>query len=65
MKKCESENLRIWLLIYDSQVKCSHLLRRMLIGIFTPVLADGFSLEFKWVQVSSSLQDSSKYSGRS
>ena len=29
------------------------------------VLADGFSLEFEWQQVSSSLQDSSEYSGRS
>ena len=32
---------------------------------FTSVLADGFSLEFEWQQVSSSLQDSSQYSGRS
>ena len=32
---------------------------------FTSVLADGFSLEFEWQQVSSSLQDSSLYSGRS
>ena len=32
---------------------------------FTPVLADGLSLEFEWQQVSSSLQDSSQYSGRS
>ena len=32
---------------------------------FTSVLADGFSLEFKWQQVSSSLQDSSQDSGRS
>ena len=30
---------------------------------YTP--ADGFSLEFEWQQVSSSLQDSSQYSGRS
>ena len=30
-----------------------------------PALADGFSLEFEWQQVSSSLQDSSQYSGRS
>ena len=29
------------------------------------VLADGFSLESEWQQVPSSLQDSSKYSGRS
>ena len=31
---------------------------------FTSVLADGFSLEFEWQQVSSSLQDTSQYSGR-
>ena len=31
--------------------------------VFTSVLADGFSLEFEWQQVSSSLQDSSQYSG--
>ena len=32
---------------------------------FISVLADGFSLEFEWQQISSSLQDSSQYSGRS
>ena len=32
---------------------------------FTSVLADGFSLEFVWQQVSSCLQDSSQDSGRS
>ena len=32
---------------------------------FSLALADDFSLEFKWQQVSSSLQDSSQYSGRS
>ena len=32
---------------------------------FTSALADGFSLEFVWQQVSSSLQDSSQYSSRS
>ena len=32
---------------------------------FIPVLADGFPLEFEWQQVSSSLQDSSQYSGQS
>ena len=37
----------------------------LLLEFFTPVLADGFSLEFEWQQVSSSLQDSSQYSGRS
>ena len=32
---------------------------------FTPALADERLLEFEWQQVSSSLQDSSRYSGRS
>ena len=32
---------------------------------FTSALANGFSLEFEWQQISSSLQDSSQYSGRS
>ena len=32
---------------------------------FTSDLADGFSLEFEWQQVSSSYQDFSHYSGRS
>ena len=41
------------------------LLLLFLFGFFTPVLTDGFSLEFEWQQVSSSLQDSSQYSGRS
>ena len=36
-----------------------------LLEFFTSVLVDGFSLEFEWQQVSSSLQDSSQYSGRS
>ena len=31
---------------------------------FTSALADGLSLEIEWQQVSSSLQDSSQYSGR-
>ena len=34
-----------------------------LLEFFTSVLADGLSLEIKWQQVSSSLQDSSQYSG--
>ena len=33
--------------------------------LFSSALADGFSLEFERQQVSSSLQDSSQYSGRS
>ena len=32
---------------------------------FTSAVADGLPLEFEWLQVSSSLQDSSHYSGRS
>ena len=32
---------------------------------FTSAIADGLSLEFEWQQVSSSLQDTSQYSGRS
>ena len=32
---------------------------------FTPTLADGFSPEFEWQQVSLSPQDSSQYSSRS
>ena len=32
---------------------------------FTTVWASSFSLEFEWQQVSSSLQDSSQYSGQS
>ena len=46
------------------------LLLLLLLLIFTPlefftsVLADGFSLEFEWQQVSSSLQDTSQYFGR-
>ena len=31
----------------------------------TSALADGFSLEFEWQQVSSNLQDSSQYSSQS
>ena len=32
---------------------------------FKSALADGLSQEFEWQQVSSNLQDSSQYSGRS
>ena len=34
-------------------------------GFFSPALADGFLLVFKWQQVSSRPQDSSQYSTRS
>ena len=33
--------------------------------LFPSANADGLSLEFKWQQISSSLQDSSQYSGHS
>ena len=33
--------------------------------VFIPAFADGFLQEFEWQQVSSSLQNSSQYSGRS
>ena len=36
-----------------------------LFEFFSSALADGFPLEFEWQQISSSLQDSSQYSGRS
>ena len=36
-----------------------------LLDFFTSILADGFALESEWQQVSSSLQDSSQYFGRS
>ena len=35
------------------------------LDIFTSTNVDGRSLEFEWQQISSSLQDSSQYSGRS
>ena len=38
---------------------------RYSLELLTSALADGLSLEFEWQQVSSSLQDSSHYSGRS
>ena len=34
------------------------------VEFFTSALADGFSLEFEWQQVTSSLLDTSLYSGR-
>ena len=37
----------------------------LILEFFIPVLADSFPLEFEWQQVSSSLQDSPQYSGRS
>ena len=37
----------------------------LLLEFFAPTLADGLSQEFEWQLVSSCLQDSSQYSGRS
>ena len=45
--------LLLWLLLFTP------------LEFFTSVLADGFSLEFEWQQVSTSLQDSTQDSGRS
>ena len=46
--------VRTWLLLLFTPLE-----------FFTSVLADGFSLEFEWQQVSLSLQDSSQDSVRS
>ena len=35
------------------------------LALFTSVLADDFSVESEWQQISSNLQDSSQYYGRS
>ena len=63
--------LWIWLVVSTmAQIELfNHLLRFIIIIVtslefFTSALADGLSLEFEWQQVSSSLQDSSQYSGR-
>ena len=45
-------------ILTDSQKDFDHYL---LLEFFISALADDFSLEFKWQQVSSSLQDSSQY----
>ena len=37
----------------------------LLCDFFSPAIVGGFLLEIEWQQVSSSLQDSSQYSGRS
>ena len=44
---------------------CIIFLSFTLLEFFTSAVADGLSLEFEWQQVSSSLQNSSQYSGRS
>ena len=55
---------------YHWQISLSHKLAPLFISLlfwefFTKTLADGFSLEFEWQQVSSGLLDSSRYSSRS
>ena len=58
----------VWGLTMKFEVEAEILLLLLLftpLEFFTSVLADGFSLEFEWQQVSSSLQDSSQDSGRS
>ena len=54
-------SLRIW---WSIDRRSFALLLLFLFKFFIPALANGFSLEFKWLQVSLSLQDSSQYSGR-
>ena len=66
--------LSVWVLLYlECNCVCNHIIIIIIIIIviiiiplefLTSVLADGFSVEFEWQQVSSSLQDSSQYSGR-
>ena len=46
-------------------ISCHHFTIIHSLELFTSALADEFSLESEWQQVSSSLQDSSQYSGRS
>ena len=50
--------------LYDKIAIFQLLLLFTPLEFFTSVLADGFSLEFEWQHVSSSLQNSSQYSGR-
>ena len=58
--ECEKKNIYIYIYIYISVYIIITLWE-----FFTPALADGLSLESEWQQVSSNLQDSSQYSGRS
>ena len=54
-----SMNLSFFLLSFN------YTLLLLLLEFFTSAYADGLLLEFEWQQVSSSLHDSSQYSGRS
>ena len=52
--------------LQDAQILLLFLLLKFTpLQFFTSEVADGFSLVFEWQQVSSSLQDSSRDSGRS
>ena len=71
---CVSVSLDVYIYIYIyiyADASWFHLfcdLDRLLLWLlefFTSALADGLSLEFEWQQVSSSLQESSQYSGHS
>ena len=60
MKRELSGNPRVW-----SPTLLFIVIILLLCEFFTAALVDGFSLEFEWQQVSSGIQDSSQYSGRS
>ena len=56
----------IFIIIIISRSSCIYIIIDITSSeVFTSLLADGLSLEFKREQVSSMLQDSSQYSGRS
>ena len=57
-------NISRWIILPTQSCLLLLLLLFTPLEFFTSVLADGFSLEFEWQQVSSSLQDLSQYSGR-
>ena len=56
--------LFIWRMV-SSILQAEQIIIIIIMEFFTSVLTDGFSLEFEWQLVSSSLQDSSQDSGRS
>ena len=60
---CHFRDIRPYALVFSSLLLL--LLLFTPLEFFTSVLTDGFSLEFEWLQVSSSLQDPSQDSGRS
>ena len=60
---CLSKYQKILSLVFYDGILLLLLLFVLFWEFFTPVLTDGFSLESEWQEVSSSLQDSSQYSG--